>query len=309
MDTKDDLWAYTKEKYDIPDTVKKWTLDTIQAAWRRHKSTLKKNHFEACENDEIRLQKRPEYIPTSQFKDLLKYWGSEKVQKMSEINIENRKKLKNPHTVGKTSFVVIRNNLEKEKNTSDPLSLREFFVATRTRNLEGHTRTLMKIQLVKLLKWKRLKHNKVKMVAIMLMHLQPLWDEHLGRLRLYRRGVTRTSLKGKMGHFESSSNATNDLVQQMEERMIRMFEKQKEQYEEQKRMMRQEILGDIFKQFQHAGMPIDPNILATMCARSPGEASFAQQVAIQPINRPSFDSSNQGEPNDQGGDESSEDLT
>ncbi|XP_019249538.1 PREDICTED: uncharacterized protein LOC109228789 [Nicotiana attenuata] len=42
MDTKDDLWAYTKEKYDIPDTAKRWVLDGIQAAWRRHKSNLKK---------------------------------------------------------------------------------------------------------------------------------------------------------------------------------------------------------------------------------------------------------------------------
>ncbi|XP_019246680.1 PREDICTED: uncharacterized protein LOC109226349 [Nicotiana attenuata] len=136
--------------------------------------------------------------------------------------------------------------------------------------------------------------------------------EHPGRLRLYGRGVTRTSLKGKMGYFESSSNATNDLVQQMEERMTRMFEEQKEQFEkqkEQKRMMRQEILGDIFVQLQRSGLQIDPNILANLCARSSGEASSAQQVAIQPINRSSFGSNNQGEPNDQGGDESSEDLT
>nr|XP_033512488.1 uncharacterized protein LOC104098075 [Nicotiana tomentosiformis] len=83
MDTKYDLWAYTKEKYDIPDTSKKWTLDTVQAAWRRHKSTLKKNHFEAYADDEIRLQKRHEYTPASQFKDLLKYWGSENVQELA----------------------------------------------------------------------------------------------------------------------------------------------------------------------------------------------------------------------------------
>ncbi|XP_016454234.1 uncharacterized protein LOC107778481 isoform X2 [Nicotiana tabacum] len=41
MDTKDDLWAYTKEKYDIPDTAKKWTLDTIQATWRRHNKNVR----------------------------------------------------------------------------------------------------------------------------------------------------------------------------------------------------------------------------------------------------------------------------
>lgn len=95
----------------------------------------------------------------------------------------------------------------------------------------------------------------------------------------------------------------------MFEEQKEQFEKQKEQYEEQKRMMQQEILGDIFVQLQHSGLQIDPNIIENWCARSPGEASFSQQVAIEPINRPSFGNNNQGEPNDSGGDESSEDRT
>lgn len=74
-------------------------------------------------------------------------------------------------------------------------------------------------------------------------------------------------------------------------------------------MMRQEILGDMFVQLQRSGLQIDPNILANLCARSPGEALSSHQVAIQPINMPSFGNNNQGKPNDQGGDESSEDLT
>ena len=73
--------------------------------------------------------------------------------------------------------------------------------------------------------------------------------------------------------------------------------------------MRQEILGDMFVQLQRSGLQIDPNILANLCARSPGEALSSHQVAIQPINMPSFGNNNQGKPNDQGGDESSEDLT
>nr|XP_016466702.1 PREDICTED: uncharacterized protein LOC107789417 isoform X1 [Nicotiana tabacum]XP_016466703.1 PREDICTED: uncharacterized protein LOC107789417 isoform X1 [Nicotiana tabacum]XP_016466704.1 PREDICTED: uncharacterized protein LOC107789417 isoform X1 [Nicotiana tabacum]XP_016466705.1 PREDICTED: uncharacterized protein LOC107789417 isoform X1 [Nicotiana tabacum]XP_016466706.1 PREDICTED: uncharacterized protein LOC107789417 isoform X1 [Nicotiana tabacum]XP_016466707.1 PREDICTED: uncharacterized pro len=123
MDTKDDLWTSTKSKYDIPDATKTWTLYSIGNAWRRHKSQLKKDHYDAYQNDDVRMTKRPDYIPEYQFKELLKYWSFDKLQ-------ENRKKLKDPHTVGKTSFLVIRNELEK---TKESVSLKDIFVATRAR--------------------------------------------------------------------------------------------------------------------------------------------------------------------------------
>ncbi|XP_009798062.1 uncharacterized protein LOC107805346 [Nicotiana tabacum] len=80
MDTKDDLWTYTKSKYNIPDAAKTWTLYSIGNAWRRHKSQLKKDHYDAYQNDDVRMTKRPDYIPEYQFKELLKYWSSDKLQ-------------------------------------------------------------------------------------------------------------------------------------------------------------------------------------------------------------------------------------
>ncbi|XP_019246097.1 PREDICTED: uncharacterized protein LOC109225778 [Nicotiana attenuata] len=112
---------------------KNYTLESVQAAWRKHKSRLKKDHFDAYHNDETPLQNIPEDVPASQFKELLRYWNSEKLQRMSQINIENRKKLKNPHTAGKRSFALVRSKLENERVTSDPLSAKEVFVATRKR--------------------------------------------------------------------------------------------------------------------------------------------------------------------------------
>ncbi|XP_060175222.1 uncharacterized protein LOC132605956 isoform X2 [Lycium barbarum] len=79
MDTKKDLWDYTKEKYDIPKIAKKWTLGVIQGAWRRRKHDLKIDHFDPYANDEIRMEKRPDDVPTSQFKELLKYWNSKNI--------------------------------------------------------------------------------------------------------------------------------------------------------------------------------------------------------------------------------------
>ncbi|XP_075088605.1 uncharacterized protein LOC142170609 isoform X2 [Nicotiana tabacum] len=87
----------------------------------------------------------------------------EYTKKMSKTNIENRKKLKNPHTAGKRSFALVRSKLENDKETSDPLSPKEVFVATRKKKLDDHTCARMKTQLVKLLKWRILKHNKLKM--------------------------------------------------------------------------------------------------------------------------------------------------
>lgn len=97
--------------------------------------------------------------------------------------------------------------------------------------------------------------------------------EHLGHLRLYGAGVTKTTLKRKDGNSEPSSNATNDLVQQMQERMQKI--------EEQKRTMRQEVVADVIAQLQYAGL-IDPNILAALSIYSPTE-SISVQVANKKI--------------------------
>nr|XP_018634651.1 uncharacterized protein LOC104120461 [Nicotiana tomentosiformis] len=95
METKEDICAYTKDKYDIPKAGKKWTLESVQAA-------LKKDHFDTYYNDETRMQYFPEDVPASQFKKLLRYWNSEKLQ-------------------------------ENDKETSDPLSAKDDFVAIRKR--------------------------------------------------------------------------------------------------------------------------------------------------------------------------------
>ncbi|XP_060203297.1 uncharacterized protein LOC132631653 isoform X2 [Lycium barbarum] len=129
--------------------------------------------------------------------------------------------------------------------------------------------------------------------------------EHSGRLRLYGRGVTKTTLKGKVVHFKHSSNATNDLVQKMEEWMMRLMEEkleeQKEQFEEQSTTMRQEIVENLTTKLQCSGLPIDANLLATLV-----EAFSTRATTIQPIHRPSIGGKDQGERNEQGGDESSE---
>nr|XP_018622891.1 uncharacterized protein LOC104086300 isoform X2 [Nicotiana tomentosiformis] len=101
------MWKYVKEKYDIPEAAKVWVLESIQNAWRKYKNTLMKEHFKPYENDELRMEKRSIDVSESQFRELLKYWNSDSYKKMSRTNIENRRKLRYPHTTGKTSFALI----------------------------------------------------------------------------------------------------------------------------------------------------------------------------------------------------------
>ncbi|XP_060211759.1 uncharacterized protein LOC132639324 [Lycium barbarum] len=70
LKTHKDMWSYTKEKYDIPDTASKWAFKEIS--------------------------KLGEVSPT------------QLLQETSRTNTENRKKLRYPHTVGKRSFAIIR---------------------------------------------------------------------------------------------------------------------------------------------------------------------------------------------------------
>ncbi|XP_009797703.1 uncharacterized protein LOC107765985 [Nicotiana tabacum] len=105
LDTKDDMWKYIKEKYDIPDEAKQWVFESVCSAWRKYKSQLKATHFTTYENDELRMEDRPIDVPESHFKDLLKYWNSDPHKEMSETNTENRSKLKCPHTAGRTPLL------------------------------------------------------------------------------------------------------------------------------------------------------------------------------------------------------------
>ena len=65
--------------------------------------------------------------------------------------------------------------------------------------------------------------------------------KHPGRLRLYGAGVTKTTLKKKVGNWESTLSATTDGMHEMQERMQKM----EKQMEEQKKIVRQEVIVDV----------------------------------------------------------------
>ncbi|MCD7446076.1 hypothetical protein HAX54_037282 [Datura stramonium] len=80
LKTHDDMRNYIKEKYDIPEARKDYTLSTIQLSWRRYKHRLKEDHFYAYADEETRMASRPQNVLETIFKDLLEYWKSEQLR-------------------------------------------------------------------------------------------------------------------------------------------------------------------------------------------------------------------------------------
>lgn len=53
---------------------------TLNSSWRSHKSRVKQIHYSELDNDEERIQNRPDHIPLEDFKLLLKYWSDDAVK-------------------------------------------------------------------------------------------------------------------------------------------------------------------------------------------------------------------------------------
>ncbi|XP_019243648.1 PREDICTED: uncharacterized protein LOC109223703 [Nicotiana attenuata] len=240
------------------------------------------------------MENRPVDVPESRFKDLLKYWNSDPHKKMSETNTENRNKLKCPHTAGRTPFALIREAKKKEMSgTSDTLSSKDIFVATRQRKLGRVYKSSYDNTISKIAEMERLQsieeseggsHSVDAFESVM-------GPEHPGRMRLYGRGVTKTVLKGKIGNLGSSSDAADERKQhKMEEMEERMQQRMLEKLNEQKDAMEQHITMNVVARLQRLNpeLRLDPDMLRFV------EASSAQQVAVQLNNRPSAGSNNQG---------------
>ncbi|KAK1402365.1 hypothetical protein POM88_001970 [Heracleum sosnowskyi] len=115
------MWNYVKARYIIPDELKGWVIESIHASSRGYKGRIKEAHFTAFDNDEMRLENRPDDIPLESFKMLLEYWNDETVQEKAKKN-SARKSYTDTHTRGPKSFAQIRHKMKKineELSTGD----------------------------------------------------------------------------------------------------------------------------------------------------------------------------------------------
>lgn len=188
-----------KEKYDIPDAAREWALEVIGAAWRRYKHVLKKLCYKS--SSEVLIAKKAPYVPECQLKELFKYWEFAKFKKMAKTNTKNRKKSKNPHACGKISFALVWNDLEKKKESD--VSQKELFVVTRERHPErlykdSNEDTISKIAKMEEIEKEQNEDGSDSVNAFS----SVMGTEHPGCLRLYGRGVTKSSLKRKATNSE-----------------------------------------------------------------------------------------------------------
>ncbi|KAM3281409.1 hypothetical protein P3S67_028430 [Capsicum chacoense] len=224
LKTHDKMWSYIQEKYDIPNNGKDWAIRS-DVVFRGCKSRLKKDHLYAYPNDEIRRAKRPTFVPEPIFEDLLVYWNSEEAENTSKTNKENRKKFKYPHTMGKTSFALIRE--EKKMENSGALSNKEFFMATRTRKPDRIYKDTSEEITNKIVEMERVETQESEDGTQSTdAFTKAMGPNHHGRVRLLGRGVTKTLLKQKASDSRSSSKSDelvekrlDDLEERMQQRM------------------------------------------------------------------------------------------
>nr|XP_009801238.1 PREDICTED: uncharacterized protein LOC104246993 isoform X2 [Nicotiana sylvestris]XP_016478020.1 PREDICTED: uncharacterized protein LOC107799423 isoform X2 [Nicotiana tabacum] len=70
-DIKQRIWEYVN--FIIPTKGKKWVMDGLRDAWRRHTRNIKKTHFDGYPTIEDMLKQRPAEIPKVQFHQLIEY--------------------------------------------------------------------------------------------------------------------------------------------------------------------------------------------------------------------------------------------
>ncbi|KAL2902144.1 Fructose dehydrogenase cytochrome subunit, partial [Bienertia sinuspersici] len=75
---------------------------------------MKSEHYYAYKTDAERLKSCPQTMPENQFRALINYWNSEPVKEESERNKANRQLLDDMHTMGPTSYAMLRQNLKKK---------------------------------------------------------------------------------------------------------------------------------------------------------------------------------------------------
>ncbi|WMV25179.1 hypothetical protein MTR67_018564, partial [Solanum verrucosum] len=124
------------------------------------------------------------------------------------------------------SFSLIRNKLEKEEET---VSAKEIFVVIRTRKPGRLYKTSNENTNSKIAEMEEIETQMDTNDQPVDAFSAVIGAEHPGRLRLYGVGVTKTTLKTKAGNSEQSLNDTNDVVQQMQERIQKLEKLMEEQ--------------------------------------------------------------------------------
>ncbi|XP_049399795.1 uncharacterized protein LOC125863860 [Solanum stenotomum] len=204
---------------------------------------------------------------------------------MSEKNIKNRKNQMNPHASGKKSFALVRNKLEKDKET---VSSKDLCVFTRTRKSERLYKTSNENTTGKIAEMEEIEKQMSINDEYVDAFSSVMGPEHPGC-----KMEKQMEEQKKTGRQEVIADVIAQLKHAglIDPNILKM----EKQMEEQKKTVRQEVIADVIAQLKHAGL-IDPNILATLSIPSPRESTSIQGAE-------------QGDEIEKGDERCSEDLT
>ncbi|CAH9095149.1 unnamed protein product [Cuscuta epithymum] len=219
----DNIWDYVMEKYMVPMEGQKWVFSTINDLWRVHKSRMKKAHYYAYTTNEERWKNRPKTIPENIFKDLVNYWNVDEVEEASDINRSNRMQYDDPHTLGPTSFALLRHVLKQDDpNNQDP-SQATLYKESRLRTpgnqyLTKNDKASENIkQMSELQSQQECGEKETKEDPYYLVVKKP---ELNGRLRLRGRGMNKSKLKKSNKGAKSSYTLPEEFLQSVTAKLI-----------------------------------------------------------------------------------------
>ncbi|GAB2295042.1 hypothetical protein Dimus_029227 [Dionaea muscipula] len=170
---KERIWEFVKKRWIVPESTRKWVLQTVGADWRTFKCRLKKKHYKPYKNNKMRWKNRPTEVSAEHFKWLLKKWDDPKDKDRAKVNALNRAK----------------KNANEDKK--EPTSV-EMFKATVKRVIGRVYKA-------------PIEDTQNKIVRIFALDHSFLGNDH--RVRLYGRGVTSSSIRKTSSGNESGGNS------------------------------------------------------------------------------------------------------
>ncbi|MED6162686.1 hypothetical protein PIB30_072918 [Stylosanthes scabra] len=208
---KEDMWDYINQKFILLIESKKWVMQALCRAWKKHKGDVKQNHFMKYKTRKQMLKNRPEDIPEVQFRKLIRYWSLPEIRALSEKNIENRSKQTCPYRTGSTGFGIVCKQLREFKENNEEPSRAEIFTVTRTSRKGKEIDPKSQSTIDELNNRIEVGQNHEEAFVQVLRKDQP------GRLRCYGASVTKSSLKRHEEIAKSEGNMmSSSLERQME---------------------------------------------------------------------------------------------
>ncbi|CAJ2663269.1 unnamed protein product [Trifolium pratense] len=134
---KSDMLKKIESKFEfippINDTTREMLKSELNDKWKQWKTDLKGKAYDPSKTEEEVASVVPDSrVDPDQWRELVHHWFSEKAQKISKINRQNRAKFEDVHHLGTKSLPIFIDEKKKKGNGVSP-KRKEIYIDTRTR--------------------------------------------------------------------------------------------------------------------------------------------------------------------------------